>query len=64
MVVIREPVLDEVIAQMLSEEKLGASPPEATCEGDRYRASDAKPSRNKTDAIPEVLLPSVYRDCV
>ena len=47
-----------VIAQMLPEEKLGALSPEATREGDRYRASDAKPSRKKTDATPEGLLPS------
>jgi len=43
---------------MLPKEKLGALPPEATRAGDRYRASDAKPSRNKTDATPEGLLPS------
>jgi len=40
---------------MLLEEKLGALPPEATREGDRYRAWDAKPSRKKTDATPEGL---------
>jgi hypothetical protein len=41
-----------------------ASPREATHDGDRCSALDAKPSRNKTDATLEVRLRCVGRDSV